>query len=184
MAAHVVVIDELRHRDVLHRFQHAAFARRVQLILTIREHQHARLDRTRRGREITFEARRLPDVVRLYRPVAIHPIARLHAVGNRFHLLRVKRMHLLARGEGFLETGRGPAHHRLNLQRHADAGARRIIVGIVAIAPFRIEADRLLHRLPDEIALPVAARHRRLRNRHRHEIGKAHRPLHRLDAAH
>ena len=184
MAADVVVIDELRVRDVLHRFQHAAFARRMQLVVAIRKHHHARLDRTRRRREVTFEAGRVADIVALYRPTAVNPVARLHIVADSLGLRRMKRMHLVARGERLLEACGGPADHRLYLQPDADAGARRIVVGVIAVLPFGIEHDRLAYRLPDEIALPVGARHWRLRKHRVHEIGKTHRPLHSLDAAH
>ena len=62
--------------------------------------------------------------------------------------------------------------------------ARRIVVRILSVTPFRIDHHHLPHRLPDEIALSVRARHGRLRNGGFHEVGIAHGPLQRLDPAH
>src|SRR6185503_1320273 len=133
MAAVVVDIDELRYWNVLGRFEDAALARRVELVLAVGKQQNARAYGPCCSGKIALEARRLPDVVALDRPAAIDPVARLHAVADRLRLLRIPRVDLVARPETILVARGRPADDALYLQPDADAGARRIVVRIGAV---------------------------------------------------
>src|SRR5262245_18892784 len=110
----------------------------MQLVLAVGEEEDPCAYGARGGGHVAAERRRLADVVTLDGPAPVDPVARLDTVADRFRLLAVPGVHLLARRDCFLVAGRRPADDALNLQPHSYPGARRIVVRIRAIAPFRI----------------------------------------------
>ena len=116
MSTDVVEVHELRGRDVLRDFEHAALPRGMKLVVAVWKEQNARTYRPRGGGEITIERLTPADVMALDRPASINPIARLKAVGEDVDICCIGGEHFVATGEGRLIAGSGGAEDALNLE--------------------------------------------------------------------